>query len=133
MAVVSITRLRVRSVRYLVPFLFYAFRSTRQAKKAVGNRGVSLLRDSDNTFWTCTLWTTQSAMRDFMLAGAHGKAMRRLLDWCDEAALVHWEQENEQAPSWQQAYQRLQTDGRRSKVNHPSPAHEKFQIRAPAK
>ncbi len=54
-----------------------------------------------------------------MLAGAHRQLVRRLLEWCDEAALVHWEQENLE-PDWHDAQRRLQSEGRRSKVNHPS-------------
>lgn len=132
MAIISITRLRVRSWRYLVPFLFYALRSARQARHAQGNLATSLLRDSDRTFWTRTAWTTESEMKDFMLREAHRQAMRKLLEWCDEASLVHWEQDDEQEPDWGEAHQKLQALGRRSKVNHPSPAHEKFQIRPPS-
>ena len=92
---------------------------------------MSLLRDSDRTFWTRTVWASESAMKAFMLAGAHRQAMRKLLEWCDEASLVHWEQEDDREPDWAQAHQRLQAQGRRSKVNHPSPAHESFRIRPP--
>ena len=132
MAVVSITRLRVRSWRFLAPFLFYAFRSARQARHSQGNESTSLLRDRDRTFWTSTVWTNESTMKAFMLAGAHRQAMRKLLEWCDEASLVHWEQESDREPTWDEAHRRLQTEGRRSKVNHPSPAHESFNIRPPA-
>jgi len=132
MAIVSITRLRVRSWKYLVPFLFYALRSYRQARHSQGNLAASLLRDSDRTFWTRTVWATESAMKDFMLAGAHRQVMRRLLEWCNEAALVHWEQENDLEPDWHDAQRRLQSEGRPSKVNHPSPAHESFRIRPPS-
>ena len=131
MAVVSITRLRVRSWRYLLPFFFAAFRALRQAKRAAGILAVSAVRDTENTFWTRTVWTTETAMKSYMLAGAHRDAMRRLLEWCDEAALVHWEQESSREPDWVEAHRRLQQEGRRSKVNHPSPAHESFQIRPP--
>ncbi|HXZ81258.1 MAG TPA: DUF3291 domain-containing protein [Terriglobales bacterium] len=131
MPVVSITRLRVRSWRYLLPFVFYALRAYRQAKNSQGNLAVSLLREADRTFWTRTVWTTDSAMKDFMLAGAHRQVMRKLLEWCDEAALIHWDQESDREPDWDEAHQRLQAGGRRSKVNHPSPAHESFQIRPP--
>jgi hypothetical protein len=131
MPVVSVTRLRVRSWQYILAFLFYAFRSSRQAKKSQGNLHMSLLRDIRMTFWTRTVWTTESAMRSFMLAGPHRQAMRRLLEWCDEASLVHWEQDSGREPDWQEAHRRLQAEGRRSKVNHPSPAHDSFQIPPP--
>jgi hypothetical protein len=132
MVLVSITRLRVRSWRFLLPFLFYALRSSRQAKHSPGNLAVSLLRESDRTFWTRTVWTTESAMKEFMLAGVHRQAMRRLLEWCDEAALIHWQQESEREPNWDEAHRKLQAEGRRSKVKYPSSAHEAFRIRPPA-
>jgi Domain of unknown function (DUF3291) len=130
-AVISITRLRVRSWRYLPMFFLQALRSARQAAKANGNLGTKLLRDSRNTFWTSTSWADEAAMKAFMHASPHGPVMRRLLEWCDEASLVHWTQAGNQLPSWQEAHTRLQRDGRRSKVNHPSTAHNAFQIAAP--
>jgi hypothetical protein len=62
-------------------------------------------------------------MKAFMHAAPHGPAMRKLLDWCDEAALVHWTQDTADLPTWDEAHRRLQQDGRLSKVNHPAPGH----------
>lgn len=62
-------------------------------------------------------------MKKFMLAGIHRRAMNRLPNWCDEAAVVHWIQEGNDLPTWSDAWMRLQQEGRRSKVNHPSPTH----------
>ncbi len=131
MPLVSITRLRVRSWRFLPMFFFYAFRSTRQASRSGGNLATRLLRDRNRTFWTATLWTSEKEMKQFMISGAHGRAMRKLIHWCDEAALVHWAQENAVLPSWLEAHARLQAEGRRSKVNHPSPAHIAHQFPDP--
>ena len=132
MPLVSITRLRVRSWRYLLPFLFYAMRSSRQAKVAEGNLAVSLLRDAHNVYWTRSVWTTEEAMKSFMLTGSHRQVMSHLLEWCDEAAVVHWTQESNREPDWQEAHRRIQQDGRRSKVNHPSRAQENYEIPKPA-
>lgn len=123
MALVSITRLRVRSWRFLPMFFLYALRSAWQAAKAEGNLATKLLRDQRNTFRTGTIWTTDAAMKAFMLAGIHRRAMRKLPNWCDEAALVHWTQDGNDLPSWSDACARLEQEGRRSKVNHPSPIH----------
>jgi len=131
MPVVSITRLRVRSWLYLPSFFVRTFRASRQAATAEGNLATKLLNDRRNTFWTGTSWTSEDAMRKFMHSGAHGPAMRKLLEWCDEAALVHWTQDSAELPSWEEAYKRLQQEGRRSKVNHPSTAHTAFEIPAP--
>ena len=131
MPFVSITRLRVRSFRYLPVFLIGAFRSARQAKNAPGNLAVSLLSDSNFTFWTRTLWSDERSMRAFMLVGAHRRIMPRLLQWCDEAAVAHWLQDSPEPPSWQEAHRRLQKVGRRSKVDNPSDAHLRFEISPP--
>ena len=132
MPLVSITRLRLRSWRFLPFFAFHAIRSANQATKANGNFAVQFLRDGARTFWTSTVWTDESAMKAYMLSGAHRPAMRRLIEWCDEASVVHWTQESTEPPSWNEAYQRMQDEGRRSKVAHPSPAHVAFSIPEPA-
>lgn len=122
---VSITRLRLRSWRYLLPFFFYAIRSSRQARRAPGCITLSLLREDGpgNIFWTRTVWQSADAMRDYMLSGAHRAAMPHLLNWCDEAAVAHWTQPTPDEPTWQQAYEQLIASGRASKVRHPSPNH----------
>ncbi len=61
----------------------------------------------------------------------HGPAMRKLLEWCDEAAVAHWIQDGADLPSWVEAHQRIQREGRRSKVNHPSAAQTAYDIPAP--
>ena len=131
MPVVSVTRLRVRSWLYLAPFVIRSLRIVRQAKSAPGNLAVRVLNDRHKAFWTTTCWESEAAMRAFMLAPPHGPAMRKLLEWCDEAALVHWSQPGLELPVWTEAHQRMQREGRRSKVNHPSEAHARFVIPAP--
>ena len=131
MPVISITRLRVRSWAYLPPFAVQTLRSAFQAARSDGNLAMNLLREPGNTFWTCTSWSSEAAMKAFMHAKPHGPTMRRLLEWCDEAALVHWTQEELELPTWEEAHKRIQKEGRRSKVNHPSPQHEAYTIAAP--
>jgi len=131
MPVVSVTRLRVRSWYYLPAFFLRSLLITRQAKSAPGNLAMKFLNDRRNAFWTTTCWESEAAMRAFMLAPPHGPAMRKLLEWCDEAALVHWPQPGPELPAWTEAHQRLQREGRRSKVNHPSEAHANFVIAPP--
>jgi heme-degrading monooxygenase HmoA len=128
MLLVSITRLRVRSFRYLPVFLLGSLRSAREAKNASGNLAVSVLSDANLTFWTRTLWTDERSMRAFMFAPAHRRVMPKLLQWCDEAAVTHWLQET---PSWQEVHRRLQQEGRTSKVDHPSAAQLRFEIPPP--
>lgn len=70
-------------------------------------------------------------MRAFVSSGAHRRVMPKLKDWCDEAYLVHWEQESRELLDWQEAHRRMKDEGRRSKVNNPSPAHIAFDIPKP--
>jgi hypothetical protein len=88
MPLVSVTRLRVRSWRYLPGFLVQSIRSARQAERASGSLAVSILRDADWAFWTRTVWRDEAAMRAFMQSGVHRRVMARLPDcamrprWC---------------------------------------------------
>lgn len=131
MPFVSITRLRLRSWRFVPGLLWYAVRSRRQAKSARGNLAAQVLREANNVFWTCTVWSDEASMRAFMASGAHRNAMPRLIEWCDEACVAHWQQDTAEPPSWQEAHRRMQAQGRRSKVRYPSAAHERFEIAAP--
>lgn len=118
----SVTRLRVRSPRYLLPFFWYSLRSAHQARRSPGNVATDLLRDRHGGYWTRSVWTDERSMRAFMTSGSHRGVMPRLLDWCSEAAVVHWEQESPTPPAWAEAHRRLVTEGRASKVRHPSAA-----------
>ena len=131
MPFISITRLRVRSWFYLPAFFVWAVRSARQATRTEGNLAVKVLRERRNTFWTSTCWNSEEAMRVFMTANPHRQAMRKLLTWCDEASVVHWTQASAELPSWSEAHARMQGEGRRSKVNHPSAAHNDYVIAKP--
>jgi hypothetical protein len=122
MPVVSITRLRVRSWRYLPAFFVQTLRIARHAAKAKGVLEVTLLRDS-TTYWTGTSWSSEAAMTAFMNAAPHASTMRSLLEWCDEAALVRWTQDTADLPSWVDAHWRLEMEGRPSNVKRPSAAH----------
>jgi hypothetical protein len=46
--------------------------------------------------------------------------MPKLLEWCDETAVAHWNQESAELPDWETAERRMAESGRLSKVNHPS-------------
>jgi hypothetical protein len=131
MPFISVTRLRVRSWRFFPAFIVNALLSARQARRSSGNQGVTLLREERNVFWTRTTWDAEASMKDYIVAGRHGKVMRRLLAWCDEAALAHWTQDSAQPPTWPEAHAQLLKVGRTSKVNHPSEAQRRYQFPVP--
>jgi heme-degrading monooxygenase HmoA len=131
MAFVSATRLRLRKWYFVPEFVVRAGLSLRQARRAEGCLGARVLNEAQRTFWTCTAWRDEPAMRAYMRAGAHAGAMTKLLDWCDEASVVHWTQGDAALPSWEEVHRRMQEDGRRSKVRYPSEAHRRFEIAPP--
>jgi len=59
-------------------------------------------------------------MNAFRITLPHRDAMPKLLEWCDEAAVVHRNQESAELPDWETAVRRIAESGRLSKVNHPS-------------
>jgi hypothetical protein len=123
MTFISLTRLRVRSIRFLPLFAFHTFRSLSQVRKAGGFQGGSLLTDRSWTFWTMTAWDSEESMRAYRNSSSHKMAMPRLLHWCDEASVAHWVQAETGLPSWTEADKRMRESGRASKVLNPSPQH----------
>jgi hypothetical protein len=119
----SVTRLRVRSIKYLPAFLWYTSFSRRQVTRAAGFFAGRLLVDPHWTFWTLTVWESERAMKAYRGSGAHGKVMPRLAEWCDEGAYAHWELTDVSIPSWPEAYDYMVAKGRLSPVAHPSADH----------
>jgi hypothetical protein len=70
-------------------------------------------------------------MRAFMLSWAHRRIMTRLPQWCDEAAVAHWLQDDPEPPPWPEACRRLRQDGRTSHVKYPSEAQRRFEVPEP--
>ena len=131
MALISVTRLRVRSYFSMPQFLWYAIKSTQQAIRAGGFLGGKTLVNPGKVFWTLTAWESEAAMNAYRTHAAHRDAMPKLLHWCDEASIVHWTQETSDLPTSQNAHQRMMETGRASKVNHPTAAQTANKFPAP--
>lgn len=132
MPLISVTRLRVRSPRYLPAFMWASLTSARQARRAPGFLGGQLAAEPGRSFWTLTAWTDLAAMRAYRGSGAHRRAMSGLRRWCDEASVAHWDQADAALPSGPEALARMVGDGRVSPVDHPSSDHAAATI-APAR
>jgi len=121
--VVSVTRLRLRSWRHLAGFARYSAASLGQALRTVGFRDGRLLAGRNLTFWTVTRWSSEDAMRRWRAAGAHGRAMPFLAEWCDEASVARWDQvDGAPFPSWHVCALRMAEQGRASRLSQPSNA-----------
>jgi Domain of unknown function (DUF3291) len=131
MIFVSVTRLRLRKLRFLPGFAFFSLRSVVQAKRTSGCVHARAIRETGSVFWTITLWKEEAAMRFFRNSGAHSAAMPKLAEWCDEATYVHWLQEAETPPTLLEAHARLVSEGKISKVRFPSAAHATRAFPAP--
>jgi Domain of unknown function (DUF3291) len=131
MVSIGLTRLRIRSFRFVPLFALHVLRSLSQLRRAPGFQRGALLADRRWTFWTMTVWDTPESMRRYMTTGSHKTAMPHLLHWCDEASVAHWEQRETTLPSWTEADKRMREDGRASKVRNPSPQHATLSYSAP--
>ena len=135
MAFISVTRLGLRSVRYWIPFSWYTFRSLRQLRQAAGFLQGSLIRDAHQVYWTITVWQDEASMRQYRNTGAHRQVMPKLMHWCDQASVVHWTQQSVDLPSIYQAHQRMEAEGRLSKLKYPNKDHlaKHFSVPQPKK
>lgn len=120
---ISLTRLRLRSARFLAPFFWHMWRSTRQVRRAAGFHGGRVARDAHGGYWTVTMWDDLAAMRAYRNGGAHLAAMPKLAHWCDEASVAHWQHDGTMLPDADAMLERMHALGRVSKVRHPSAAH----------
>lgn len=118
--VISLTRLRLASSRFLPGFVWFSVGSIRQARAAPGFRGMRLLADRRLTFWTMTAWDNEASMKAYRGSGAHRAAMRYLSGWCDEASVARWSGPAETMGDWAAAYRRMSADGTASHVKRPS-------------
>ena len=125
---VSVTRLRLRSFLYLLPFAIRASSSTRQAMRTPGCLGARTRKTRGLAFWTLTIWGDERSMRSFVSRSPHREVMPKLSQWCDEAAVAHWVQDSEAMPEWDAATQILSRSGRLLRVAHPSVAHINGQV-----
>lgn len=120
MPLISVTRLRLRSIRFVPALLWHGRLVTREIIRVQGFLTGKLFVDAKLTVWTMTAWNDLTSMRAFRDTGAHKRVMPHLANWCSEATSVHWEQESDHLPDWERAYERLVREGRVIYVKKPS-------------
>ena len=120
MAMIYITRLRLRSMRFVVPLLWNNWRSIRQLRQSSGFLVGGIARDSGGGRWTITLWRDTASALGYRNSGAHLRSMPKLEHWCSEASVAHWEQDEIGLPAPREILERMRAIGRTSKVRNPS-------------
>ena len=121
--VISVTRFRVRGIRFLPLFLIHAHRTLSQIRRADGYLGGALRQDRDRAYWTMSAWRDEAALLAYVTSGAHRDAMPKLSKWGDEGSTVRWLQDDADLPDWLSAIARMRKDGRAVPLRYQSPSH----------
>jgi hypothetical protein len=108
---VSVTRFRLRSIRFAPFCMLHANRTIAQIRKTDGFVAGAVKRDADLVFCTLTVWRDGHAMRAYTASFAHRKAIPHVVDWADEASVGHWTQPGSDLPDWPEAVRRLREEG----------------------
>ena len=131
MAVIVVTRLRLKDPAFFEEFFASAVAVVEQAQNSEGNLGADVLAEANNTYWTRTAWEGRDPMNAFVVSAPHLQTMDRIDEWCDEATFVEWEQASTDLPDWQDGYGRLVASGQGPSLTHATQAHESRQFPAP--
>jgi len=123
-AVIVVTRLRLRDPALLEEFFTDAVAAIEQAQKSEGNLGTDALGDTNNAWWTVSSWQDRRQMRAFVDNQPHQTIMTRLDHYCDEATFVDWEQDSPDLPDWPTSHRHLVADGQAAELTHPSDANQ---------
>jgi Domain of unknown function (DUF3291) len=129
--IISVTRLRLRSIRFL-PSLYWVARKLRQSlEKAPGFLIGKFLADRNRVFWTMSVWKDVDSMRAFRNSRVHAAVMPNVTRWCDEASVVHWETEAGELPEWNEAHRRMSESGKPVPLKFQSADHKAGKYKKP--
>jgi heme-degrading monooxygenase HmoA len=110
-AVIVVTRLRLKDAALLDEFFTDAVAALEQAQKSEGNLGVNALADANNAWWSVSSWRARDPMRAFVNSEPHLSITARLDHYCDEATFVDWEQDSPDLPDWQTSWRHITAVG----------------------
>ena len=131
MAVIVVTRLRLKDPAFFDEFFASAVAIVEQAQSSEGNLAADVLAEANNTYWTRTAWRERDLMNTFVASEPHLSTMGRIADWCDEATFVDWDQASTDPPDWQVGYTRLVASGQPANLTHATGAHHTRDFPAP--
>ena len=131
MAIIVVTRLRLKDPALLDDFFTDAVAALEQASKSDGNLGVDALGDANNAWWTVTSWRERRQMHSYVRSEPHQTIRSHLDRYCDEATFVAWEQDSPDLPDWQTNWRHLVADGLAADLTQPSASHQTREFPAP--
>jgi len=123
-AVIVVTRLRLRDPALLDEFFTDAVAAIEQAQKSEGNLGADALADANNAWWSVSSWQDRRLMRAFVDTRPHRSITDRLDHYWNEATFADWEQDSPDLPDWQTSYRHVVADGKVAELTHPSDANQ---------
>ncbi len=124
MAIIVVTRLRLKDPALLDEFFTDAVAAVEQAQKSAGNLGADALADANNAWWSVSAWQERGPMEAFVHSEPHQGISARLDHFCDEATFVDWEQDRADLPDWQTSWRHLITDGKVTELTNASAANQ---------
>jgi len=131
MAVIVVTRLRLKDPALLDEFFIDAVAAIEQAQKSDGNLGVDALADADNAWWSVSAWGERRPMLSYVRSEPHQTIRSKIDHYCDEATFVDWEQDSPALPDWPTNWRHLVADGLAAELTQPSAAHQTRDFPAP--
>ena len=131
MAVIVVTRLRLKDPALLDAFFTDALAAIEQAQTSDGNLGVDALADANNAWWSVTAWQERRLMQSYVRTEPHRSIQSHLDRYCDEATFVDWEQDSPDLPDWPTNWRHLVADGQAAELTQPSAAHQTRDFPAP--
>jgi heme-degrading monooxygenase HmoA len=131
MVYLSMTRLKLKSAIYLLPFSIQNEQVIRQIRTSRGFLKGKELATPNLSMWTATLWDSQEDLRVFYLSGSHKKAMKNISEWSSEAVSGHQEIDSIELPAWDNIRLQLLSIGHFINLKESSFAHQEGMISKP--
>jgi hypothetical protein len=132
MAIIAVTRLRLRDRSFQDAFFAASVGVLEQATSAAGNLGADAMAEDDDVWWTVTAWRDRSSMRGFVAAEPHASTMASVDEWCDEATFVEWTQYEAALPNWVTSHAHLVAAGVSADLPHATPENASRAFPVPA-
>lgn len=132
MAIIVVTRLRLRDHSFQDAFFAASVSVLGQVGGSVGTLGSDAMAEDDDVWWTVTAWADRAALQAFVATEPHRSVMASVDEWCSEATFAEWAQDEATLPDWATSHARLVAAGVSADLPHATPANASRAFPAPA-